>query len=395
MAATVRVLSAEEIAARAGGEAPYLHWPERATVFAEREMRLRQLARSHPMGDFLAFLASIAHAQHEQLLAYPKAHPSLPMPDAAALDRAAREGRPPLPATDWPRDPAWQHSLRAIVQAVRTQAPPAAQPAFEALLGADADALERQADCLLTGVMVGLDLAAAPLVAAALQVYWTHLLLEVQARHRSGGSAIGRLDDETLCPACGSKPTASITRSSGESLGQRYLHCSLCSLQWHMVRIKCPHCRSGRKLAYFSLDVAAANDPQPALSRSADDGSGDPARHLDRLENLDEPGAARAAQATVQAEACDDCGHYLKIVHSDRDPMVEPVADDLASLPLDLLVAEQTGKLRHGVNLMLLFGAPGDDALPAPEGGGDGPGPLDVLDPSPPDGAPPPDPGAF
>jgi FdhE protein len=62
----------------------------------------------------------------------------------------------------------------------------------------------------------------------------------------------------------------------------------------------------------------------------------------------------------VQAETCDDCGHYLKIVHMAKDTQVDPVADDLASIALDLLVAE-TGKQRHGVNLMLLFG---DSAAP-------------------------------
>ena len=40
----------------------------------------------------------------------------------------------------------------------------------------------------------------------------------------------------------------------------------------------------------------------------------------------------------------------------DRDPHAEPVADDLATLTLDLLVSE-TGAQRHGVNLML-FGDP-------------------------------------
>ena len=55
--ATVRVMSPEEIAARAGGQTPFLLWPERATLFAEREMRLRQLARGHAMVDFLGFLA--------------------------------------------------------------------------------------------------------------------------------------------------------------------------------------------------------------------------------------------------------------------------------------------------------------------------------------------------
>ena len=77
-----------------------------------------------------------------------------------------------------------------------------------------------------------------------------------------------------------------------------------------------------------------------------------------------EESSARAARAAIQAETCDACGHYLKIVHGDRDPHAEPVADDLASVTLDLLVAE-TGKLRHGVNLMLLFGDP-DEAPPTP-----------------------------
>ena len=80
------------------------------------------------------------------------------------------------------------------------------------------------------------------------------------------------------------------------------------------------------------------------------------------------PAASR--NAALQAETCDDCGHYLKIMHTDRDPFVEPVADDLASLTLDLLVSE-TGYQRHGVNLMLLFGEPDapPDPPPAPGGG--------------------------
>jgi len=45
----------------------------------------------------------------------------------------------------------------------------------------------------------------------------------------------------------------------------------------------------------------------------------------------------------------------------DRDPHARPVADDLATPTLDLLVSE-TGAQRHGVNLMLLFGDP--DASP-------------------------------
>lgn len=324
--ATVRVMSPEEIAAGAAGETPYFHWPERATLFAERAMRLRQLARGHAMGDFLLFMADLAQAQQQQL----NRAPQVPVPDAAALDRAAREGFPPLPATDWPRDPAWHQVLQALVADLRSRAPAGVQPTLQRLAGADADFLERQADALLHNVSAGLDMACAPLVAAALQVVWTHIVLEVQKHHTQGGQPFGRLDDESRCPCCGSRPTASITRAVGISPGQRYLHCSLCSMQWHLSRSKCPHCMSMNGLAFQSLDLAGAD---------FDDS------------------ASRAAQAAVQAETCEDCGHYLKMLHSERDAFVDPVADDLASVTLDLLVSE-TGKLRHGLNLMLLFAEP-------------------------------------
>ncbi len=325
--ATVRVMSAEEIAARAGGDTPYLLWPERSRLFAERAMRLRQLSRQHPMGDFLAFMGDLAMAQHEALECFPE----VALPDEAALERAARQGAPTLPALDWPRDPAWRGALRAMLPRLAAAAPAATVAVVERVLATTDDELEQQADCLLAGVTHGLDLAAAPLIAAALQVYWTHLALGVRAQ--SGDRAFGRIGDETLCPCCGSRPVASLTRSAGESLGQRYLVCSLCSLQWHMVRIRCPHCLSSKSLAYQSLQPADSDDAQGAVA------------------------------AAVQAETCDECGHYLKIVHSDRDPQVEAGADDLATLALDLLVSD-TDKRRHGVNLMLLFGDPGPDDPP-------------------------------
>ena len=337
--ATVRVMSPEEIAARAAGETPFLHWPERETFFAEREMRLRQLSRDHAMGDFLAFMADLVHAQQKLL----KSLKGVTLPDAASIDKAARLGVPPLSAVDWPRDAAWHGVLKALAADLQTRAPEGAQATLKRLVDADEVFMERQADALLTGVMAGLDLACAPIVAGALQVYWTHMVLAVQAHHQGQGQPFGRIDDETVCPCCGSRPTASITRTSGESLGQRYLHCSLCGMQWHMVRIKCSHCLSTKSLAYQSLDAANQG-------------------------NDSEGSSSRAALATVQAETCDDCGHYLKMVHTDRDPFVDPVADDLASLTLDLLVSE-TGKQRSGVNLMLLFGEPEPPPDPQPGGG--------------------------
>jgi FdhE protein len=328
--ATVRVMTPEEIAARAGGDTPFVVWPRREELFAERSVRARQLAAGHPMRDFLVFVADIAQQQHELLRGFP----AVPVPDEAALARAATDGVAPLAATTWQRDPAWREGLRRLVAGLRARgATPSVAATLAALATASDEHLELQADRLLNGVMTGLDLATAPLIAAALQAYWTHLVLEVRRVHADRRpEPFGRTRDATTCPCCGSLPTASITRLSAEAAGQRYLHCALCSTQWHLVRIHCAHCGGNQGIAYQALEPQAGAEPRPG-------------------------GMVRDA---VQAETCDDCGHYLKIVHMAKDTQVDPVADDLASIALDLLVAE-TGKQRHGVNLMLLFG---DSAAP-------------------------------
>ncbi len=50
----------------------------------------------------------------------------------------------------------------------------------------------------------------------------------------------------------------------------------------------------------------------------------------------------------MKAESCGDCGTYLKIMYQEKDPKVEAVADDLASLVLDARM-EQEG-LRQELN---------------------------------------------
>ena len=331
---STRLLSPEEIAVRAGQQVPFLRLPERSSVFAEREMRWRQLAASHAMRDFLMFMAELARAQQDVLNDYP----AIRLPDTTELQNALRIGEPPVPAAHWPRDAEWRRGWKRLLERLLPRlAGSAAQATVQSLVGADDDWLEQQADRLLNGVMLGLDLAAAPLVAAALQTYWTHLTIATELAHRTKRAApFGRVADATLCPCCGSRPTASVVRIGADSSGYRYLHCSLCSAQWHMVRIKCTRCESTKGIHYQSL--------RP----------------------LDAETDTRGAKQPVEAETCDECGHYLKIVHMERDPHVDPAADDIATVTLDLLVS-QAGFQRHGVNLMLLFGDP--DA-PRPDGGG-------------------------
>lgn len=316
------LLTPEQIALRAGQQVPFLRLPDAASVFSERALRLRQLAAGHSMRDFLLFAADLAQAQQAALATLPQVLP----PTLDDIQSAAEACEPPLLATQWPRSAAWRSGLATLLDKLSTQSlPPQTQEVVAHLRAKSAEALDHQADRILAGSSVGVDVASAPFIAAALQMYWVALVSATQAAY--GDAAVppfGRTLDTTTCPCCGSHPVASVTRIGGDASGYRYLQCSLCATQWHMVRIKCAHCESTKGIQYFSL-------------------------------RTDDPSNGTLAQGdAVQVETCDECGHYLKIVHMTKNPQVEPVADDLASLALDLLVAD-TGKQPHGVNLMLFF----------------------------------------
>ncbi len=330
-ATTVKIMSPEEIAARQVGEVPPIRFADTARVFSDRETRLRQLAAGHAMRDYLIFMADVAAAQ-QRALAAPRVSP---LPGEQALGEAARAGVAPLAPTLFRRSAEWRDDLSDILADLLPRLPEGpARNTLLALQAAGEQELERQADRLLAGVMLGLDLGQAPLIGAALQVYWTRLVAHTQAQYPD--LAFGRVDDATACPCCGSRPTASVIRLGGTETGSRFLHCALCQSQWHMVRVKCSRCESTRSIFYQELEPDGDGAAQPT---------------------------AAPPRGAVRTESCDDCNHYLKIVSMEKDAYVDPVADDLASVTLDLLVSE-SGKLRHGVNFMLLFGAPDESDEP-------------------------------
>ncbi|GAA4001362.1 formate dehydrogenase accessory protein FdhE [Comamonas faecalis] len=321
----------EEILNRSGQEIPALLLPRPDQVFAERALRLRQLAAGHAMRDYLMLLAVVCEAQHTQ--AQGGLH--VPAPTAAQCEAAAQAGEPALDAVHWPRDAQWRSQLRALLVQVLDKLPAdsPARTVVQQAAALDDDTLEQQANRLLAGITLGLDMATAPLVAAGLQLYFTQLAAAAGAAllpHHAPGKHSPR------CPCCGSLPVASITRLGGSQEGQRYLHCTLCNTQWHMNRVQCTHCGATDGIQYQSLQ-AVQSDGKP----------------------LQRP--------SIEAETCDACHHYLKVVHMAQDLHVEPLADDLASLTLDLLVSE-TGMQRHGTNLLLLFGEAEEEAQEADTG---------------------------
>jgi FdhE protein len=159
----------------------------------------------------------------------------------------------------------------------------------------------------------GEDVALLPYVAAALQVLWT------AAAARMDGEIVA-LDVPGVCPCCGTLPVASVVRSSGAA-NLRYLHCALCNTEWNMVRVKCASCDATAGISYRHIDGKSGQLP-----------------HL--------------PPEAVCAETCDSCKSYLKIVYQEKGG-VDPVADDLATLALDILV-DEAGYARSGPNLLLV-----------------------------------------
>ena len=291
-----RILEPGQIEASAGRAIPRIRFPERTCVFSARAQRLRQLAEAgapgHAIGDYLRLMAVMADAQQLVLGSFEAAAPT-----AHQLARAATHRMPVIHASSWPRAPYWREVVTQLCGAVAAarDAPAGVRATCEQLRSAPAQALETQADALLGGRTEAVDVGGAPFLMAALQVYWVTLASRLLPDQVPG------LEVPGLCPACGTLPVASIVRAEARSEGYRFLHCALCATEWHLVRITCSQCQSTANIAYHSIE--------------GDSGA-------------------------VRAESCDQCHTYRKILYQEKDTNVDPVADDLGSLALDLLMSE-------------------------------------------------------
>ncbi len=276
--------------------------PVITTLFAERADRFAALASGHSLGDWLNFLGQLSRAQHVAI----QALPALVLPDIVPLEQARTHGMPPLNIAV--RPPVWRDVLRQIARALGADAPEVARKALEALQAADDAWLEKLADTLLSGEFEAGDAAELPFVAAALQVVFTKLASQLDAQQ------LQKLDAHGVCPCCGSPAVASVVRLGAAINNLRYLHCSLCNTEWNVSRAICTSCDTDKAVALHEVD---------------------------------------GSKGTVRAETCDACQSYLKIVYQEKDPNVDPVADDLATLALDILV-DEAGYQRSGPNLLLI-----------------------------------------
>lgn len=333
-----RLLQPGEIEGLDHNAIPRLLLPHPATLFAARATRLRQLAAGEVPGipveealrGYLSLMAQLADAQ--QAVVAGTVAEQVELPPDATMKLAHDHNMPPLPVSG-ARPAGWRAVFAALLEALKpgVEASPQLAPALALLRGLGDAELEGMADAILNGYAEGIDPLCAPFIAAALQVSWSLMASRLDPAWAQP------LVTGTLCPVCGSQPVASVVRIGGQSQGYRYLHCSCCESEWHMVRVKCSCCEANGKVAYQGL-VGKDADPQAANVAAANEGK--------TLDKANDP------TKVARAETCDDCHTYRKIFNQEHDYHVEPLADDLASLLLDVLVSE-AGYARASGNPLL------------------------------------------
>jgi FdhE protein len=281
--------------------------PDPATRFAQTAARLDSLSAGHPMAEWLGFMARLAEDQH----AVAGAMGPAACPNPALVKQAVEARTAPLAVDGYRRDPTWRDGFAMLLDGRSVGLIPApAQAAKASLRGREAEEIEAVADDFLQGGVEMIDAAVALYVAAALQVYFTRLAASLPA------PSLRLLPQRGQCPCCGSTPVSGVITHSGQAPGARYLHCSLCATAWNHVRAVCLTCGESRSVALKGIE--------------GDSGA-------------------------VKAETCNDCHTYAKMLYEADDVNVDPFADDLATLGLDVLVAE-AGWSRHAPNPLLLIG---------------------------------------
>lgn len=290
---------------------PFVQLPP-SDLFSKRAERFASLAVDHPMHAYLNLLARISRAQQAVL----DAPPSLTALDSAMINTALQHDMPPLAVDTLLHNSDWQIQLDAWLAAFsqdNTDLPASVETALERLRQASTEQRRTWATALLGGRFSEVPEDLLPFLGAALQLAWRHWLKAIDPE------AIREREDQTECPCCGSLPVAGVIHQRRPIDGVRYLVCSLCATEWHYVRLKCSHCLSTRELDYLHFD--------------------------------DSPHG-------IKAEACPECHTYLKQIYLELAPNGEALTADLASLDLDLCLAEKNLQ-RRAPNLLLAPGGEG------------------------------------
>lgn len=310
----IKLIQPGEIQGMPDDDTPLLVVMPERQVFLDRAARLAHLSATHADSGWLKFCAQLAQAQVEAMDSiigsqHATGTQSSPSMNEALVQESFKHGMPPLSVSSWQPDARWGTTLAALTTAMKQQPlADGARAALDRLSALPSTEQHKQARAMLDAAEDQVSPDLAPFIGATLQLLWVHDAQGVKSfTHLHKG-------ENGLCPVCGSHPVASVLRV-GDRDGHRYLVCSLCASEWYAPRARCTNC-----------------DTPKEVSRLGETG-----------------------ESLVQGECCDDCGGYIKIMFQSKDPQMDPVADDLATLNLDLAMASE-GYQRTGRNFFFVTG---------------------------------------
>ena len=283
---------------------PFAVLPRPSRLFLHRAERFESLAPGHQLETYLRFLAGICRAQHEAQADLPETA----LPSHERLEQSRSNGLPPLSVGTLPSDDAGERTFLALLEALRRKE---LTETSRAVLESVAAASPEDRNAMMVAVLLDQipddEIAPHVLAAAAVQVHMSRLASRLDA------ARLVRIADGA-CPACGSGPVSSAIVGWEGAHGTRFCTCSMCATQWNVPRIRCLSCGSEKGIAYHSLECGNSH---------------------------------------VSGETCDGCKSYVKMLHQHKDAALDPVADDVASLALDLTLGKE-GWQRASANPFLM-----------------------------------------
>lgn len=295
-----------EIGSRA--EPPFARLPDSATHFRLRAQRFAVLAQSHDLAPYLHFMAGLAEAQHRTNEA---GLPEPLMPSIDERERAKQHAMPPLDRNRFVGDPALAATFDKLFDLARQiKMPGEACEALGKVARMGVTEREALARAVFDGRVDPTRVAEQVFAAAGMQLHAVRLASRLDAKALA---PVG----QGVCPACGGPPVASLVVGWLGAEATRFVSCALCSTLWHEVRVKCVCCGSTEGVGYQEVE----NGPGAGL---------------------------------VRAETCAKCNRYVKVMLQHKAPALDPVADDVATLALDMLL--RGSEFRRGAVNPFLFG---------------------------------------
>lgn len=278
--------------------------PYPPSLFLNRSKRFLSLAPGHQLESYLRFLAAVTRAQHDVQVSLPEAAP----PSAETVAQAVAHGMPLIPRTSFKPDDHAETTIEHFLENLtKLELPAETAAAVKSLQSMSSEQRQVFIKSVLDETEPEDRIAQRALILAALQVHFTRLAAKLDA-------SVLKPFADGVCPTCGSRPLASSVVNWPGATNTRYCTCSLCATMWYVVRVKCLLCGSNESINFRLIE---------------------------------------GQQDTIKAETCDKCHGYVKIFYQIKDPTLEPLADDVASLGLDMLLT-QDGWSRGGYNPFLI-----------------------------------------